>query len=176
MARGQMKPIRTINTTVKEVLNSKFQGAYIYTIKFSPGTAFYIGITLRNVKARFKTHVAKFQGVKKYPDRAKCLEMVFEDKSQISFKCVGRQTFGYKTIRELLQEANLNFDLLNADVQLMQISEKALDDHGTDLGRLTNKFYMEKYESTLIETIEPLENDETIHLAKSKLKALNENN
>ena len=164
-----MKPIRMINTSVKEVLNGKFEGAYIYTIKFSPGTAFYIGITLRNVKARFKTHVAKFAGIKKYPDRPKCLEMVFEDKSQINFKCIGRQTFGYKTIRDLLENANLDFDILNADVQLVQVSEKALDDYGTDLGRLTNKFYMEKYESELIETVEPLANDETIHLAPQKI-------
>ena len=168
-----MKPVRIINTTVKDVLNGNFEGAYIYTIKFSPGTAFYIGITLRNVKARFKTHVAKMQGIKKYPDRPKCLEMVFEDKSQINFKCIGRQTFGYKTIRALLEEENLNFDMLNADVQLMQISEKALDDHGVDLGRLTNKFYMEKYETNLIETVEPLANDETIHLAEEKLLKIN---
>ena len=51
----------------------------------------------------------------------------------------------------------------------MQVSEKALDDYGTDLGRLTNKFYMEKYESELIETVEPLANDETIHLASQKI-------
>lgn len=168
-----MKPVRMIKTTVKEVLNGKFEGAYIYTIKFNTSTDFYIGITLRNVKARFKTHVAKCQGIKKYPDRPKCLEMVFEDKSQISFKCIGRQTFGYKTIREILEEENMDFDLLNADVELMQFSETALADHGTDLGRLTNKFYMEKYETEQIEIGEPLANDETIHLAKEKLLKIN---
>ena len=164
-----MKPINIIETTVKDVLLNDPKGSYIYRIMFNDEVPFYIGITLRGVKSRFKTHVAKLAGVKKYTVRPKCLEMVFEDKSQLKFKCIGRQTFGYNFIREVFDTNNVKFDILNAKVILEQFSEQPLNDHGTDIGRLTNKFYFEKYETNLIEQEEPLANDETIHLAPDKI-------
>ena len=59
--------------------------------------------------------------------------------------------------------------MLNAKVILEQFSEEALNDYGTDIGKLTNKFYFEKYESNIIEKELPLANDETIHLANQQI-------
>ncbi len=166
-----MQNIREIHTTVKEVLRTNPQGSYVYRIMFNDEIPFYIGITLKGVKNRFKTHMAKFAGYKKYPDRPKCLEMVFESKD-LSFKCIGRQTYGYDTIRSILKKNNIKYDMLNAKVILEQISEEPLSEYGTDIGKLTNKFYFEKYESKLIENELPLANDETIHLAEQRVKEM----
>ena len=163
-----MKPVRIINTTVKDVLLHKPKGSFIYRIMYNDSIPFYIGITLRGVQARFKTHIAKFAGDKKYADRPKCQEMSFKS-PELKFKCIGRQTFGYSTIRALFADNIIEFDMLNAKVILEQFSEEALDDYGTDIGLLTNKFYFEKYESNLIEKELPLANDETIHLAPKTL-------
>ena len=75
-----MKPIRIYETTLKDVLLDNPQGSYIYRIMFNDDIPFYVGITLKGVKDRFKTHIAKFAGIKKYNDRPKCQEMVFESK------------------------------------------------------------------------------------------------
>lgn len=166
-----MQNIKEIHTTVKDVLNSNPQGSYVYRIMFNDEIPFYIGITLKGVKARFKTHMAKFSGYKKYPDRPKCMEMVFESKD-LGFKCIGRQTYGYNTIRSIFKKNKIKYDMLNAKVVLEQISEEALSEYGTDLGKLTNKFYFEKFESKLIEKELPLANDETIHLAEQRVKEL----
>jgi hypothetical protein len=156
--------MKKATTTVKEVLEGKFNGAYVYEIHYN-NLCFYVGMTLTNVKERFKTHMAKYYGIKKYPDRPNCQEIVCEHKD-LKFKCTGRQTRGFRTIREL----GVEFDFLNAPVVLHQFSETKLNDYDTDLGRLTNKFYIQKYEDELIEKLEPLANDETVHLAESKLK------
>lgn len=164
-----MTPINVFNTTVKDVLLDNPQGSYVYRIMFNEHMPFYVGITLKGVKQRFKTHMAKYAGYKKHPDRPKCLEMVFES-NQLKFKCVGRQTYGYNTIRNILKKNKINYDMLNAKVILEQFSEEPLNDYGTDIGQLTNKFYFEKYESNIIEKELPLANDETIHLADKFLK------
>ena len=151
-------------TTVKDVLAENPQGAYVYEIR-SEDNSFYVGMTLRDIKSRFKTHIAKYYGEKKYPDRPNCHEVVSSHKD-LKFKCVGRQTHGYRTIREL----GYDFDFLNAKVILHTFSKEPLDDYGTDLGKLTNKFHIKRFEDKLIEKQEPLANDETVHLAESKIK------
>ena len=70
-----------IVTTVKDVLNEKPKGVFIYRIMYDNDIPFYVGMSLRDLQARFKTHMAKFSGYKKYPDRPKCMEMVFESNS-----------------------------------------------------------------------------------------------
>lgn len=164
-----MKPIKIYETTVKDVLLDNPQGSYVYRIMFNDSIPFYVGITLKGVKDRFKTHMAKFAGIKKYNDRPKCQEMVFESK-ELKFKCIGRQTYGYNAIRDILKKNKIKYDMFNAKVTLEQFSEEALNDYGTDIGTLTNKFYFEKYESNIIEKELPLANDETIHLADNLLK------
>lgn len=163
-----MQNIKQIHTTVKDVLNNNPQGSYVYRIMFNDEIPFYIGITLKGVKNRFKTHMAKFSGYKKYPDRPKCLEMVFENKD-LKFKCIGRQTYGYNTIRNIFEKNMIEYDMLNAKVILEQFSEEPLSEYGTDMGKLTNKFYFEKFETDLIEQELPLANDETIHLAQQRI-------
>ena len=49
--------------TVKTVLQSKPIGAFIYQIMYDKEIPFYVGMSLRDVQARFKTHMAKFYGV-----------------------------------------------------------------------------------------------------------------
>lgn len=167
-----MKIIKT-TTTLKEVLQTKPAGAFIYRIMYNDDIPFYVGISLKNLQARFKTHMAKFSGYKKYPDRPKCMEMVFEH-TDLNFKCVGRQVYGYSKIRDIFDQHNIKYDMLNATVNLTQYSEQPLADHGTDLSKntdwpLTNKFVLEQLESAIIEKELPLANDETIHLAEKRL-------
>ena len=61
--------MKIIQTTVKQVLQEKPSGAFIYRIMYDSQIPFYVGISLKNLQARFKTHMAKFSGYKKYPDR-----------------------------------------------------------------------------------------------------------
>jgi len=167
-----MKIIKT-TTTLKEVLQTKPAGAFIYRIMYNDDIPFYVGISLRDIRARFKTHIAKFSGYKKYPDRPKCMEMVFES-NELNFKCVGRQVYGYDQIRKIFDKHNIRFDMLNATVKLEQWYHEPLTDHGTELSEnsnwpLTNKFILEKAEDKIIENEIPLVNDETIHLAEKRL-------
>ncbi len=160
--------------TVKTVLQSKPTGAFIYQIMYNKEIPFYVGMTLRNVQARFKTHMAKFYGDKKYPDRDNCHEVVTEHQD-LRFKCVGRQTHGYRTIREVFRKHDIDFDFFNAEVKLIQLSAKPLDDYGTDLLKdkympLTNKFEIERMETDIIAQTIPLANDESVHLAEKRLE------
>ena len=87
---------------------------------------------------------------------------------------MGRQVYGYSKIREIFDQHNIKYDMLNATVNLTQYSEQPLADHGTDLSKstdwpLTNKFVLEQLESAIIEKEIPLANDETIHLAEKRL-------
>lgn len=164
----------TINTTVKDVLKNKPSGCYTYTIMFDDDIPFYVGISLKGIQARFKTHMAKFYGEKKYPGRPNCQEIVCEHK-ELSFKCVGRQTHGYRTIREIFKKKKIKYDLFNAKVILKKYSDEALSEYGTELSSdkqwpLTNKFVLERAEGNIIEKELPLANDETIHLAEERLK------
>ena len=68
--------------TFQEVLDLNPKGAYIYNIMFEDNQSFYIGMTLGDVRARFKTHLAKWHGDKKYPDRPNCQEIFVEVQSQ----------------------------------------------------------------------------------------------
>lgn len=163
-----------INTTVKEVLKGKPQGAFVYKIMYNEDVPFYIGMSLKGIQARFKTHMAKFYGEKKYPGRPNCHEIICEHKD-LSFKCVGRQTHGYRTIRELFKKNKIKFDLYNANVKLQRYHEEPLSEYGTELSTgkkwpLTNKFVIEQAEDQLIEKEIPLANDETIHLAEQRLR------
>jgi len=137
---------------------------------------FYVGMSLRDVQARFKTHMAKFYGEKKYPDRERCQEVVTEHQD-LRFKCTGRQTHGYRTIREIFRKHDIDFDFFNADVELVQLSSEPLNDYGTDLSILTgtsmpftNKFEIERMETDIIAQTIPLANDESVHLAEKRLK------
>ena len=159
--------------TVKDILAQRPKGAYIYRIMYNADIPFYIGCTLSNVQARFKTHMAKFYGTKKYPDRPNCQEIVTEHQD-LTFKCTGRQTHGYSEIRQLFKRLNIVFDFYNADVILEQYSEQSVDARGIDLSLkaewpLTNKFYIERIETDMIATEHPLANDETVHLAERRL-------
>jgi len=162
-------------TKVKDILAQRPKGAYIYRIMYNKDIPFYIGCTLSNVQARFKTHMAKFYGEKKYPDRPNCQEIVTEHQD-LKYKCTGRQTHGYAEIRQLFKRLNINFDLYNADVILEQYAEDTVDPRGIELTEgisnwpLTNKFYIERIETDMIATEHPLANDETVHLAERKLK------
>lgn len=158
---------------VKDILTQRPKGAYIYRIMYNADIPFYIGCTLSNVQARFKTHMAKYYGEKKHPDRPNCQEIICEH-ADLKFKCTGRQTYGYSQIRALFKRLNINYDLYNADVILEQYSEDAVDPRGIDLmlkqkWALTNKFYIERIETDMIATEHPLANDETVHLAEKKL-------
>jgi len=166
-----MKSIKKYKTTVKDVLADNPQGGNVYRIMYNDNVPFYIGMTLKGVKARFKTHMAKFYGHKKYPGRPNCQEIVCEH-ADLTFKCTGRQTHGYRTIREVFDSNKIKYDMYNAEVILEKFSNEALNDYGTDLGKLTNKFYFEQFETNLIEKLLPLANDETIHLAKQRVKEL----
>ena len=162
-----------IVTTVKDVLNEKPKGAFIYRIMYNNDIPFYVGMSLRDLQARFKTHMAKISGHKKYPDRPKCQEMIFESK-ELKFKCVGRQVYGFDEITTIFYHHRIEFDMLNAKVRLERYHDEALADHGTELSNntkwpLTNKFTLKKIEDKIIETEIPLANDETIHLAEKRL-------
>ena len=162
-----------IVTTVKDVLNEKPKGVFIYRIMYDNDIPFYVGMSLRDLQARFKTHIAKFSGYKKYPDRPKCMEMVFES-NELKFKCVGRQVYGFNEIRNIFNKHKIDFDMLNAEVRLERYHDDALPDHGTELSGdkkwpLTNKFTLKKVEDKIIETEVPLVNDETIHTAEKRL-------
>ena len=54
----------TINTTVKEVLKGKPKGTFVYKIMYNEDIPFYVGMSLKGIQARFKTHMAKFYGEK----------------------------------------------------------------------------------------------------------------
>ena len=162
--------------TVKDVLQNKPRGAFIYKIMYNKEIPFYVGMSLRDIQARFKTHMAKFYGEKKYPDRERCQEVVTEHED-LRFKCTGRQTHGYRTIREIFRKHDIDFDFFNADVELIQISMDPLNDYGTDLSILTgtsmpftNKFEIERMETDIIARTVPLANDESVHLAEKRLK------
>jgi len=160
-------------TTVKEVLNKKPKGVYIYRIMYDDKIPFYVGVSLKDIQARFKTHIAKFSGYKKYPNRPKCMEMVFEHKD-LSFKCIGRQVHGFRQIRNIFDKNKIKFDFLNAKVILEKYYDEALSDHGTELSKdtnwpLTNKFVIEQMEDKILLKEIPLANDETIHLAEKRL-------
>ena len=98
--------------TVKDVLQNKPRGAFIYKIMYNKEIPFYVGMSLRDIQARFKTHMAKFYGEKKYPDRERCQEVVTEHED-LRFKCTGRQTHGYRTIREIFRKHDIDFDFFN---------------------------------------------------------------
>tara|TARA_B000000609_G_C24163458_1_gene345290 strand:- start:413 stop:913 length:501 start_codon:yes stop_codon:yes gene_type:complete len=162
--------------TVKDVLQNKPRGAFIYKIMYNKEIPFYVGMSLRDIQARFKTHMAKYYGEKKYPDRERCQEVVTEHED-LRFKCTGRQTHGYRTIREIFRKHDIDFDLFNADVELVQLSSNPLNDYGTDLAVLTgtsmpftNKFEIERMETDIIARTVPLANDESVHLAEKRLK------
>ena len=162
--------------TVKDVLQNKPRGAFIYKIMYNKEIPFYVGMSLRDIQARFKTHMAKYYGEKKYPDRERCQEVVTEH-ADLRFKCTGRQTHGYRTIREIFRKHDIDFDLFNADVELVQLSSNPLNDYGTDLAVLTgtsmpftNKFEIERMETDIIARTVPLANDESVHLAEKRLK------
>ncbi len=162
--------------TVKDVLKNKPRGAFIYKIMYNKEIPFYVGMSLRDIQARFKTHMAKFYGEKKYPDRERCQEVVTEHED-LRFKCTGRQTHGYRTIREIFRKHDIDFDFFNADVELVQLSSNPLNDYGTDLAVLTgtsmpftNKFEIERMETDIIARTVPLANDESVHLAEKRLK------
>ena len=162
--------------TVKDVLQNKPQGAFIYKIMYNKEIPFYVGMSLRDIQARFKTHMAKFYGEKKYPDRDRCQEVVTEHED-LRFKCTGRQTHGYRTIREIFRKHDIDYDFFNADVELVQLSSNPLNDYGTDLSILTgtsmpftNKFEIERMETDIIARTVPLANDESVHLAEKRLK------
>ena len=162
--------------TVKDVLQNKPRGAFIYKIMYNKEIPFYVGMSLRDIQARFKTHMAKYYGEKKYPDRERCQEVVTEHED-LRFKCTGRQTHGYRTIREVFRKHDIDFDLFNADVELVQLSSNPLNDYGTDLAVLTgtsmpftNKFEIERMETDIIARTVPLANDESVHLAEKRLK------
>ncbi len=163
-----------ISTTVKEVLKGKPIGCFTYKIMYNKNIPFYAGMTLKGVQPRFKTHIAKFYGDKKYPDRPNCQEIVCEHK-ELDFKCVGRQTHGFRTIRQIFKKNKIKFDLFNATVILTRYHDDILQDYGTELSKgkkwpLTNKFVLEQAETKIIENEIPLANDETIHLAEQRLK------
>ena len=162
--------------TVKDVLQNKPRGAFIYKIMYNKEIPFYVGMSLRDIQARFKTHMAKYYGEKKYPDRERCQEVVTEHED-LRFKCTGRQTHGYRTIREIFRKHDIDFDFFNADVELVQLSSNPLNDYGTDLAVLTgtsmpftNKFEIERMETDIIAQTVPLANDESVHLAEKRLK------
>ena len=157
--------------TVKTVLQSKPIGAFIYQIMYDKEIPFYVGMSLRDVQARFKTHMAKFYGNKKYPDRDNCHEVVTEHQD-LRFKCVGRQTHGYRTIREIFRKHDIDFDFFNAEVKLIQLSAKPLDDYGTDLLKdkympLTNKFEPSKVKLALSSSSPPVPARTTLPDVKS---------
>ena len=162
--------------TVKDVLQNKPRGAFIYKIMYNKEIPFYVGMSLRDIQARFKTHMAKYYGEKKYPDRERCQEVVTEH-ADLRFKCTGRQTHGYRTIREIFRKHDIDYDFFNADVELVQLSSNPLNDYGTDLSILTgtsmpftNKFEIERMETDIIAQTVPLANDESVHLAEKRLK------
>ena len=165
--------MKKYNTTVKEVLTQKPKGVFVYRIMYDDTIPFYVGMSLKDLQARFKTHIAKFSGYKKYPNRPKCMEMVFEH-TDLNFKCIGRQVHGFKQIRNIFNKNKIKFDFLNANVVLEQHYTEALSEHGTELSKnktwpLTNKFVIEQIEDKILQKEVPLANDETIHLAKKRL-------
>tara|TARA_B100001094_G_C18190916_1_gene807191 strand:+ start:4593 stop:5096 length:504 start_codon:yes stop_codon:yes gene_type:complete len=165
--------VKKYNTTVKEVLTQKPKGVFVYRIMYDDTIPFYVGMSLKDLQARFKTHIAKFSGYKKYPNRPKCMEMVFEH-TDLNFKCIGRQVHGFKQIRNIFNKNKIKFDFLNANVVLEQHYTEALSEHGTELSKnktwpLTNKFVIEQIEDKILQKEVPLANDETIHLAEKRL-------
>ena len=173
-----MKVLEEINTTFHEVLDHNPRGAYIYNIMFEGNQSFYIGMTLGDLRARFKTHLAKWHGDKKYPDRPNCQEIVCEIISQTkTYKCTGRQTHGYRQCRQHFESYGINFDIMGAEVILQKFSMDKLDPYGTDLEPdadypMINKFMMEQEEMTKIDHAIPLANDQTVHLTEKILQKL----
>ena len=173
-----MKVLEEINTTFREVLDHNPKGAYIYKIMFESNQTFYIGMTLSDLRARFKTHLAKWYGDKKYPDRPNCQEIVFEIVSLAkAYKCTGRQTHGYRQCREHFESYGIDFDLMGAEVILQKFSMDKLDPYGTDLEPdsdwpMINKFMMETEEMLAIDQHIPLANDQTVHLTEKILQKL----
>ncbi len=165
--------MKKYNTTVKEVLTQKPKGVFIYRIMYNDTIPLYVGMSLKDLQARFKTHIAKFSGYKKYPNRPKCMEMVFEH-TDLNFKCIGRQVHGFSQIRNIFKKHKIKFDFLNANVRLEQYHSEALSEYGTELSKdkvwpLTNKFIVEQLEDKILQKEVPLANDETIHLAEKRL-------
>ena len=173
-----MKVLENTTMTFQEVLDLNPKGAYIYNIMFEDNQSFYIGMTLGDVRARFKTHLAKWHGDKKYPDRPNCQEIFVEVQSQKkNYKCTGRQTHGFTMCRLHFQSYGIDFALMNAEVKLQRFSMDKLDPYGTDLEPgsewpMTNKFMLEVEENLEIDQSIPLANDQTVHLTEKILQKL----
>ena len=158
-----MKPILRYESTVKDVLNNRPKGSYVYRIYIDiNGTEvlFYLGITLSDLVQRFRAHVAKVVGEYKNPDKPKCMEMEYKD-SRLTAKCVGRDVDNWKDMRELLKKYNIDVDILECKVIVEQFTEDRIQKRGEDFedAVFTNQGELEWYEIQAVREEKPLTND-----------------